>query len=338
LDVAMTETPHDAGRPLRWGVLGAGWIASAFCGDLALLPDHEMVAVGARRPGTSDEFAARFGIPHVHPSYADLVTDPDVDVVYVATPHPMHHDAAMLAIEAGKAVLVEKPFTMDVAEGRALVDTARSRGTFLMEAMWTRFLPHIDAVREVLASGRLGEIVLVTAEHGQWFAQDPASRLFAPELGGGALLDLGIYPLSFASMVLGTPDHVTAVSDPAFTGVDAQTSMVLQYAGGAHAVLTTTLRAATTNGAAINGTEARIEIAPTFYAPSSFTIVGRDGSRELVETPVEGHGLRFQAAEVGRCLRAGLTESPVLPLDETLSILGTMDEVRRQIGLEYPTR
>ena len=322
----------------RWGIIGAGGIATNFCEDLQLLAEHQVVAVGSRVAGTADAFAARFGITRVHASYAELATDPDVDAVYVATPHPMHHDAAMLAIEAGKAVLVEKPFTMDAAEARSLVDAARARGTFLMEAMWTRFLPHMAAVRDVLASGRLGEILLVTAEHGQWFEQDPAFRLFAPELGGGALLDLGIYPVSFASMVLGTPTRVSAVSDAAFTGVDAQTSMVLRDDAGRHAVLTTTLAAATTNGAAINGTEARIEIDPTFYRPTSFTIVSRDGERERVEIPVEGNGLRFQAAEVGRCLREGRTESALLPLDETVSIMTTMDEVRRQIGLTYPPR
>jgi predicted dehydrogenase len=322
----------------RWGVLGAGGIATNFCDDLQLLPDHEVVAVGSRAAGTADAFASRFGIARVHASYAELAADDGIDAVYVATPHPMHHDAAMLAIEAGKAVLVEKPFTMDAAEARSLVAAARERGTFLMEAMWTRFLPHMAAVRDVLASGRLGDIVLVTAEHGQWFEKDPAFRLFAPELGGGALLDLGIYPVSFASMVLGTPTRVTAVSDPAFTGVDAQTSVILRDDAGRHAVLTTTLSAATTNGAAINGTEARIEIDPTFYQPTSFSIVSRDGERERVEIPVEGNGLRFQAAEVGRCLSEGLTESPLLPLDETVSILGTMDEIRAQIGLTYPPR
>ena len=322
----------------RWGVIGAGGIATDFCDDLQLLPDHEVVAVGSRAAGTADAFASRFGIERVHASYVELAADDSIDAVYVATPHPMHHDAAMLAIEAGKAVLVEKPFTMDAAEARSLVAAARERGTFLMEAMWTRFLPHMAAVRDVLASGRLGDLVLVTAEHGQWFEKDPAFRLFAPELGGGALLDLGIYPVSFASMVLGTPTRVTAVSDTAFTGVDAQTSVVLRADAGRHAVLTTTLSAATTNGAAINGTEARIEIDPTFYRPTSFSIVSRDGERERVEIPVEGNGLRFQAAEVGRCLREGLTESPLLPLDETVSILGTMDEIRTQIGLTYPPR
>jgi predicted dehydrogenase len=321
---------------IRWGILGAGRIAAAFCDDLRLLPDHRVVAVGARHHGGSDAFADQHGIERRHASYADLVADDGVDAVYVATPHPYHHDAALLAIEAGRAVLVEKPFTMDAAEARDLVAAARGRGTFLMEAMWSRFLPHMAAIRDALASGRLGELTLVTAEHGQWFERDAASRLFAPELGGGALLDLGIYPVSFASMVLGTPTHVSAVSDPAFTGVDAQTSMLLRHNGGAHAVLTTTLASVTPNGAAISGTDARIEIDATFYRPTAFSIVDRDGDRERVDIPVEGHGLRFQAAEVGRCVRAGATESDVLPLDETVSILETMDEVRRQIGLTYP--
>jgi predicted dehydrogenase len=209
-----------------------------------------------------------------------------------------------------------------------------------MEAMWTRHLPRTAAIREVIASGRIGEVVLVTAEHGQWFADDPAFRLFAPELGGGALLDLGIYPVSFAHMVLGTPRAITAVSDPAFTGVDAQTSMLLRFEGGAHAVLTTTLRAQTECHAVIAGREGRIEIDGVFYRPGSFRLVPRngreDGEVEEFVFDEPGHGLRYQAAEVGRCLREGLTESPVLPLDETVSIMETLDEVRRQIGLTYP--
>jgi predicted dehydrogenase len=252
----------------------------------------------------------------------------------------MHHDAALLAIEAGKAVLVEKPFTMDAAQARSLVDAARAGGTFLMEAMWTRFLPHVRALAEILGSGRIGDVVLVTAEHGQWFADDPAFRLFAPELGGGALLDLGIYPVSFAHFVLGVPQRVVAVSDPAFTGVDAQTSVLLQYAGGAHAVVTTTLRAQTECRASIAGRDGRIEIDGVFYRPTTFRVVARDGREDgAVEEFTfdhRGNGLRHQAAEVGRCLRAGLTESPILPLDETVAIMETLDEVRRQIGLTYP--
>jgi predicted dehydrogenase len=326
----MTDT-------IRWGIIGTGKIAASFAGDLALLDDTTLVAVGSRRDSTAAEFADRFDIPHRHATYDALVADPDVDVVYVSTPHPGHHAAALLAIAAGKAVLVEKPFTLNVSEANALVAAARSNGTFLMEAMWTRFLPHMRRIRELLTSGVLGDIRTVTADHGQRFLPpDPTSRLYDPALGGGALLDLGIYPVSFASYVLGTPDRVTAVSDPTTTGVDAQTSIVLQYAGGRHAVLTTTLGASTANVATIVGTEGRIEIDRTWYQPTSFTMTLQSGEVERFEEPRVGHGLRFEAAEVGRCLREGRLESDVMPLDETRSIMATLDEVRRQIGLGYP--
>jgi predicted dehydrogenase len=330
----MTQ-PDD--RPIRWGILATGRIAHAFASDLALQPGCEVVAVGSRSQASADAFGDELGVPHRHASYEALVQDPDVDAVYVSTPHPGHHAATLLAINAGKAVLVEKPFAMDAAQAGEMIDAARDRGTFLMEAMWTRFLPHIARVREILAAGTLGDVVYLTAEHGQWFAEDRQSRLFAPELGGGALLDLGIYPVSFASLVLGPPARITAVSDPAFTGVDATTSMIFQYDSGAQAVLTTTLRAASDNPAAIYGTEARVEIDGWFYRPTSLRVIARDGTElQRFEQQFPGRGLRAQAAEVARCLRAGLLESPLLPLDETYSIMQTMDEVRRQIGLSYP--
>ena len=276
------------------------------------------------------------GIGRRHASYAELVADPAVDVVYVATPHPVHHAVAMLAIEAGKAVLVEKPFTMDTREATELVEAAQRKGVFLMEAMWTRFLPHLVRVREVLAAGTLGQVVTVTADHGQWFADDAEHRLFAPSLGGGALLDLGVYPLTLASMVLGSPDVVTARSTRTVTGVDAQTSMILDYVGGAQAVLTTTLLARSPTRAAIVGTDARIEIEGPWYCPVPFAVISRDGQvLERFDEQHAGRGLHHQAAEVVRCLQAGQTESPVMPLDETLAIMRTMDEVRRQIGLVY---
>jgi predicted dehydrogenase len=327
-------TPAD--RPIRWGILATGGIAHAFARDLARLPDAELVAVGSRTQAGADAFGAAFGVPHRHASYRALVNDPDVDVIYVATPHTGHHDAALLAIEAGKAVLVEKPFAMDAAQAGRMVDAARAGGTFLMEAMWTRFLPHVARLREILAAGTLGRIVYLTAEHGQWFAPDRTFRLFAPSLGGGALLDLGIYPVSFAHLVLGPPARITAVSDAAFTGVDATTSAVLQYGSGAHAVLTTSLAAASGNPAAIYGTEARVEIDGWFYTPTTFRVIERGGAvSESYDVAHEGNGLRHEAAEVARCLRAGRTESPLLPLDETLAIMGTLDEIRRQIGLDY---
>ncbi len=321
---------------LRWGIIGTGWIADRFAKDLQLLDGAEIVAVGSRAQGSADAFADRFGIPHRHASYASLVDDPDVQAVYVSTPHPGHHDAALLAIQAGKAVLCEKPFTMTAAEAADLVAAARRQGVFLMEAMWTRFVPHIVQLRELLASGRLGDVRLLVADHSQWFADDPAHRLFAPELGGGALLDLGIYPVSFSSMLFGPPRTVTAVSDSAFTGVDATTSMVLQHEGGRQSVLTTTLEALGPNRAAIVGKDARVEIESVWYAPTWFTLVPRDGEPEVFAPAHEGNGLRHQAAEVARRVAAGQTESAVMPLDETVTIMQTLDEVRRQIGLVYP--
>lgn len=324
-------------QPIRWGIIGTGGIASAFAADLALLPDAEVVGVGSRSQQAADRFGDRFGIARRYATYEQLVADPDVDAVYVSTPHPMHHGAALLAIRAGKAVLVEKPFTINTAEARDLVAEARSRGTFLMEAMWTRFLPHVVKVRELLAAGRLGDVRSVLADHGQWFAKDAEHRIFAPVLGGGALLDLGIYPISFASMILGRPTKITAVSDQAFTGVDAQTSVLLQYDGGEQAVLFTSVETRSPNRAAINGTEARIEIDGVFYSPSNFRVIDRDGGVERFDVAHQGHGLRHQAAEVGRCLREGRTESAILTLDETVAIMETLDEVRRQIGLRYPS-
>jgi predicted dehydrogenase len=315
---------------IRWGIIGTGGISATFAADLELTDSGTVVAVGSRRSESAEAFAERFGVPNRHASYEALVADPEIDAVYVGTPHPKHHPDALLALRAGKPVLVEKPFTMNAAEADELVATARAEGLFLMEAMWTRFLPHVVEIRRLLAEGALGEIVTVTADHGQWFAEDRGFRLFAPELGGGALLDLGIYPVSFASMVLGEPERVVALSDPAFTGVDAQTSILLGHAGGAHAVLTCTLRAKSPTRAAIVGTDARIEIEGDFYAPVAFTLIPRDGEPQRFEPPEELRGLRHEADEVARCLGEGLLESPFMPLDETVAIMRTMDAVSRR--------
>ena len=317
-------------EPLRWGLIGTGWIADSFAADLAFTDSGRVVAVGSRRIETANAFADRFEIPNRHASYEALVADPDVDVVYVATPHPMHHPNTLLALRAGKPVLVEKPFTMNAAEARELVAVARAEKLFLMEAMWTRFLPHVARIRQLIAAGALGEIVSVSADHGQWFAQDPDFRLFAPELGGGALLDLGVYPVSFASMLLGAPSSIVALIDPAFTGVDGQTSMLFGYDSGAQAVLSCTLSAKSSTRAAIVGTEARIEIDGDFYTPTSFTLITRSGERTRYDEPHQGRGLWHQADEVARCLREGLLESPLMPLDESISIMQTLDAVLAQ--------
>jgi predicted dehydrogenase len=314
--------------PLRWGILGTGGIAHTFAADLELTDSGVVGAVGSRSGETADRFADEFGIGARHSSYESLVADPEVDVIYVATPHPSHRENAILALRTGKPVLVEKPFAMNAAEAAEIVAVAREEKLFAMEAMWTRFLPHIAVIREWLAEGVLGEIVTVTADHGQWFAEDAESRLFAPELGGGALLDLGIYPVSFASMVLGTPDRIAAVIDPAFTGVDAQTSMAFGYASGAQAVLTCTLRAKSPTRASIVGTDARIEIEGDFYAPATVTLLPRDGEPTRIESAHEGRGLRHQADAVARLLAAGEVESPLMPLDESIAIMETMDAVQ----------
>ena len=243
-------------------------IAHTFAEDLRLTDSGVVAAVGSRSQDSADRFADEFGIEARHPSYAVARRRPGGRRIYVATPHPSHRENAILALRAGKPVLVEKPFAMNAAEAAEIVAVAREEKLFAMEAMWTRFLPHIAQIRDWLAEGALGELVTVTADHGQWFPEDPEFRLFAPELGGGALLDLGIYPVSFASMVLGTPNRIAAVIDPAFTGVDAQTSMVFGYESGAQALLTCTLRAKSPTRAAIVGTEARIEIDGDFYAPA----------------------------------------------------------------------
>lgn len=329
----MTGAP--APDTVRFGVVGTGGIAARFTRDVGLLAGVDVVAVGSRTTGAAERFAAEHGVPRAHGNYVDLVHDRAVDVVYVATPHPGHESVALQAVDAGKAVLVEKPFTMDAVGAERIVAAARARGTFAMEAMWARFNPHMVRLREVVASGELGEIVTVLADHGQWFAHDPAHRLFARELGGGALLDLGIYPVSFASMVLGPPDRVTARSTSTTTGVDAQTSLLLEHANGAHAVLTCTLRGRSPTRAVVVGTDGYLEVDPRFYGATGFTVVPRSGHPWRYDEPPDGQGLRHEAAEVARCLRAGLTESPIMTLDETVQIMRTMDEVRRQTGLRY---
>ncbi len=326
---------------VRWGILGTGNIASKFALDLSLSGSGRVVAVGSRTVEAADEFCARAGVPRGYPSYEQLVADDDVEAVYVALPNPLHYAGAVAALEAGKAVLVEKPFTVEAREARALVTLARERGLFLMEGMWTRCLPHFADLRAVLDSGRIGDVRLVVAEHGIGFPLDPTHRIYDRDLAGGALLDLGVYVLWLASFVFGAPEDVTVASAPALTGVDAQTALVCRYAGGRQAVLTTSIETLLANRAVIAGRDGRIEIEGTWYRPTRFSVVPRlaiatDGEPELHEHRTEGSGLRFEAEEVARCLRAGLTESPLVPLDETLAIASAMDDVRRQIGLRYP--
>ncbi len=314
-------------EPIRWGVIGTGGIAHTFARDLTFIDDGVVAAVGSRSDASAQAFGDEFNVPRRYDSYEALVADDGIDAVYVATPHPMHFANASLALEHGKPVLVEKAFTMNGREARDLVALARSKSLFLMEAMWTRFLPHVVALRELVASGELGELVSFVADHGKWFELDAGFRLYAPELGGGAVLDLGIYPISFASMLLGTPQRITAIIEPAFTGVDGQASMVFGYPGGAHSILTCTSLARTATRACLSGTRARVEIDGDFYAPTSYTVITKEGVGERFAFETRGRGLHYQAQEVAHCLRESLLESSVMPLDESIAIMETIDEV-----------
>ncbi|WP_369142718.1 Gfo/Idh/MocA family protein [Streptomyces sp. R44] len=332
------RTPSLRDAPvLKWGVVAPGWIANYFVEALQKYTDQKVVAVGSRDAGRARAFADRFGIPSAYGSYAELVEDRDVDIVYIASPHSGHFEQAMQAIDAGRHVLVEKAFTRNAGEAEQLIEAARKRGVFLMEAMWTRFLPHIDVVRQVVASGLLGEVQTVIADHGLRVDPDPGHRHYAPELAGGALLDLGIYPVSFAWMVLGPFASVTAVGTKAFTGVDGQASIVVTGGSGAHGVLNTTVFARTPTTASVSGTRARLEIDGHFYGPAEVRLIGRD--HELLDTFVPDlldGGLCYQAAEAARCIGAGRLESDLMPLSETLSIMRVLDGVRRDLDVSFP--
>jgi predicted dehydrogenase len=332
--MARTEDPRTA-PPIRWGILGAGRIAATFAQAVSAHTRAQLVAVGSRNRDRAERFATAHGIPGTHHGYRQLVEEPRVDAIYIATPHSEHKEQALLAISAGKHVLVEKAFTRNAAEAEEVFAAARDAGVFVMEAMWTRFLPHVAALHQVIDGGEIGEIVHFAADHGQYFPFDPANRLYDPALAGGALLDLGVYPVSFAHDFLGVPDKVTAVGALTETGVDGNTSMVLQYGERAHAVLTTTLWSRTPTTAKIGGTEGSIHVAGSFYAPTSFRLQRRDGRVWNFEHP-STRGLQYEAAEVARRVAAGETQSPLMPWQGTVEVLRTMDTVRQQIGVVYP--
>ena len=332
--MARTPDPRTA-PPIRWGILGAGGIASTFTQAVTQHTRSQVVAVGARHRDRAERFATAHGIPTTHIGYRDLVEDRQVDVVYVATPHSEHRENALLAIKAGKHVLVEKSFTRNVAEAEQVFAAAEAAGVFVMEAMWTRFLPHVAAVHQVIDAGEIGEIVDLRADHGQWFPFDPKHRIYAPELAGGALLDLGVYPVSWAHDFLGAPDGVQAVGRLTETGVDGQVAMILSYGERAAASLGTTLWAKTPTTSSISGTEGYVRVHGDFYRPTGFDLIRRDGRVWTFEQPTSG-GMQWQAAEVARCVTSGATSSERMPWAETLAVMATMDEVRRQIGVVYP--
>jgi predicted dehydrogenase len=324
-------------RKFRWGILGTGAIARQFTEGLNSLPEAEVLAVGSRSEASAAEFADERGIPRRYASYDDLAADPDVEIVYAATPHPFHAGNAELCLEAGKAVLCEKPFTVNAAEAERVVGIAREKGLFLMEGMWTRFFPLMEEVRRLVSEGAIGEVRMLNVDFGFRTDVDPASRLFDPELGGGALLDVGVYCVSLASMVLGRPSRSVGLSHLGETGVDEQASVVLEHEGGRLANVSIGIRTATPQEATIMGTDGYVRIHSPWWRPTSMTISRPGEESETVEAPVSGNGFNYEAAEVMWCLEAGKTESDIMPLDETLSVMRTMDRIRAAWGLRYPS-
>jgi predicted dehydrogenase len=326
------------GEPaLRWGLLAPGWIAGAFVPAVHGHTDQRFVAVASRSAERAQSFAAQHGIGRAYGSYDQFVNDPDVDVVYIAAPQSEHLALGLLAIAAGKHVLIEKPLATTAAEARILVEAARNAGVLLMEAMWSRYQPQAAVIRTLVADGVLGDIRGVTADHGQAIPADPQHRLYRRDLGGGALLDLGIYPIQLDSMVLGAPTSITAIGGLADTGVDAYSTLTLTHEGSAQSTLMTTMIARTPTVAAIVGSEARIEMAGPFHVPTTMLLADNEFMGEtLTWTDPTGvalmDGLSWEATALARFVGEGRTESPLHTLDETVSILETIDEARRQLG------
>lgn len=358
---------------IRWAVMGTGVIAKQFAHGLQSLPDAQLLAVGSRTLNTANDFAKQFQIPRAYGSYEELVQDQDIDVVYIATPHIKHMENCLLCLNAGKAVLCEKPFTLNAQEAREVIKVARQKQLFCMEAMWMRFVPLMVKLQEIIQSGEIGDICMINASLGFLNEYDPHHRAFNPDLGGGALLDLGVYPLSFAFQLLGKPSSIVSQAEMASTGVDAQAAIVLSYESGALATLSTSFRAFQANDAVITGTKGRIHIQEPLYRPESLSIVKYPtnfAESRLSKTPLArlkhveilrksyrrlqrarsllrrdngqitissaGNGYQYEAAEVMRCLRANACESNVMPLDETLEIMTVMDTIRQQWNLQYP--
>ena len=322
---------------IRWGILGTGNIAHKFATGLMVVSDAELAAVGSRSQASADKFGDEFGAARRHASYEALANDPDVDAIYVSTPHPFHKENSILCLNAGKAVLCEKPFTINAGEAEEVIAVAKAKQLFLMEAMWTRYTPTMVKIRELVGQGAIGDVRMINADFGFRAGFNPKSRAFAPELGGGGLLDVGVYPISLASMLLGEPTEIASVATLGETGVDEQSAVLMKYAGGQIAITSSGVRTSTPWEAFIMGTEGMIHVPRIWWMPQGFMLKVNGKDDQHFDLPFTGNGYNYEAIEVGRCLRAGELESPVMPLDETLSIMRTMDAARVQWGLVYPT-
>lgn len=332
-----SRVPDSRDAPvLRWGIMGPGWIAERFTESIQAHTGQVIAAVGSRSLSRSKAFADTFDVPAAYGSYEELAAAPDVDIVYVCTPHTGHHAAAVLAIDAGKHVLVEKPIGLNADQARDIAARAEAAGVFAAEAMWTFFLPKFDVIRQLLDAGTLGTITTVIAEYGEHF--DPSHRIFNPKLAGGPLLDLGTYPLALVTEVLGSPQQLAAMGQPHESGVNAQLSAVMQFDGGAQAVVNTHIHNFTPTAAIVVGSEATLTIDGPFNMPGGFEVRFPDGTRLRHDEPAGGHfeGLHYEAAAVARAVAAGGTEASQRTLPASIRTLEVADEIRRQLGVVFP--
>lgn len=324
---------------IRWGILGCGHIARKFATDLLLVPDAKLVAVGSRSQEKANAFGADFGVEHRHGSYEALAADPDVDVIYIATPHSLHQHDTMLCLQQGKAVLCEKPFALNAAQATAMIALAREKKVFLMEALWSKFLPQYATLQELIRQGKLGTIKSVLVNFGFRPLPPISPRLYEPALGGGSVMDIGIYNAFLALGVLGKPDTIEATMTPAATGVDEQCAVLFRYRDGAMAQLFSTFATDLANEADICGTEGRLRLTTRFFDTQARLewFPGRTDTRELMEVPkADGLGYHYEARHVNDCLRKGLTESPLMTFADTLLLMETLDAIRKAAGIRYP--
>ncbi len=320
----------------RWGILSTGRIAGTFAEALAVLPDAELLAVGSRTEASAKAFAETHGVEKIHSSYESLVSDPDIDAIYVATPHTLHPENAMLCLNAGKPVLCEKPFAINTELAQSMIDVARQKKVFLMEAMWTRFLPAMQRFFELIEDGAIGEPQLLEVDFGFRAPFDAKARLFNPTLGGGALLDVGVYPVALATRIFGEPATVASSANIGDSGVDEQASAILTYASGAQAVLSCAIRTHTQQSAAIYGSAGWIKIQEPWWQANRLILQKPDKKPVTLDVPFEGNGYTHEAMEVMRCLGEGLTESPRMTHENTLMVMRTLDRIRAPWGLKYP--
>lgn len=320
---------------VRWGILGTGKIARAFAAGLKDTPGAVLAAVGSRSLATAGAFAAEFGAGASYGSYQELANAADIDLVYIGTPHTLHAENATTVLEAGKGVLCEKPFAINRREAEQVVALARAKKLFLMEAMWTRFMPALAEVRRIIASGEIGAVTHLSADFGFAAGVRPEHRVLNHALGGGALLDLGIYPLSIAAALLGPVESVMAQAEFGATGVDLQTAFTLKHRDGGMSSCSCSLRARTPVELTVSGELGYVRMDTMFHRAQSVTVSLADGVARTVPTPFIGNGYAHEAIEAQRCWRAGLGESEGMPLEETLALMGVLDTIRDQIGLRY---